>query len=89
MTGSSFATLPRGAKTFKNGSLGYPNLTYPIHTRSDITSGTSMSESKSRQLNKERLRFSSTSDSCNEGSNDEADERALGCRPLRGLEPSF
>lgn len=45
MTGSGFATQPRVAKTFKSGFFEYPSLTCLIHTRSDITSGTFMSES--------------------------------------------
>ena len=45
MTGSSFGTLPRAAQTFVSGSFEYPNLTCQIRTRSDITSGTFMSES--------------------------------------------
>src|ERR1041385_5109171 len=45
MTGSSFATLPRFARRSGSGSFEYPNLTCLIHTRSDITSGTCMSES--------------------------------------------
>src|SRR3954451_22136024 len=45
MIGRSFATLPRAAPTSKRGSFGYPNLTCLIHTRSDISSGTFMSES--------------------------------------------
>src|ERR1041385_4047433 len=45
MTGSSFATLPRFARRSGSGSFEYPNLTCLIHTRSDITSGTFMSES--------------------------------------------
>ena len=36
---------PRAQATYENGSFGYPNLTCLIHTRSDITSGTFMSES--------------------------------------------
>ncbi len=38
-------TLPRAAPTCENESFGYPTLTCLIHTRSDITSGTLMSES--------------------------------------------
>src|SRR5918997_1261609 len=45
MTGSSFATLPRVARRSKSGSFEYRNLTCRIHMRSDITSGTFMSES--------------------------------------------
>jgi hypothetical protein len=45
MTGSSFAMLPPAARTSKSGSFEYQNLTWMIHTRSDITSGTFMSES--------------------------------------------
>src|ERR1051325_3801179 len=45
MTGSSFATLPQFNPRSGSGSFGYPNLTSLIHTRSDITSGTCMSES--------------------------------------------
>src|SRR5215211_113509 len=45
MTGSSFAMLPPVARTSVNESFGSPNLTWPIRTRSDITSGTLMSES--------------------------------------------
>ena len=45
MTGSSFAMLPRAARKSESESFGYLNLTCLIHTRSDITSGTFMSES--------------------------------------------
>jgi hypothetical protein len=45
MTGRSFATLRQVAPKFESGSFGFPNLTCLIHTRSDITSGTYMSES--------------------------------------------
>jgi hypothetical protein len=45
MIGSSFAMLPRVARKSRNGSFGYPNLIYLIHTISVITSGTFMSES--------------------------------------------
>ena len=45
MTGNSFATLRQVARTFENVFSEYPNLTCLIHTRSDITSGTFMSES--------------------------------------------
>ena len=37
--------LPRAARTSESESFGCPNLTCLIHTRSDITSGTFMSES--------------------------------------------
>jgi Nucleotidyl transferase AbiEii toxin, Type IV TA system len=37
--------LPRVARISGSGSFGYPNLTWLIHMRSDITSGTFMSES--------------------------------------------
>jgi hypothetical protein len=45
MTGNSFVTLPRAARRSESGSFGYPKLTCLIHTPSDITSGTFMSES--------------------------------------------
>src|SRR5689334_8873927 len=45
MTGKSFATLPRTGRKSANGSFEYLNLTCLIHMRSDITSGTYMSES--------------------------------------------
>src|ERR1044072_5756554 len=45
MTGNSFVTRLRAARTFKSGSFGCPSLTCPTRTRSDITSGTFMSES--------------------------------------------
>src|ERR1044072_7376868 len=44
MTGNSFVTRLRAARTFKSGSFGCPSLTCPTRTRSDITSGTFMSE---------------------------------------------
>jgi hypothetical protein len=37
--------LPRIARISESGSFGFPNLIWMIHTRSDITSGTFMSES--------------------------------------------
>lgn len=45
MIGSSFAMLPQAARISGSGFFGYQNLTCLIHTRSDITSGTFMSES--------------------------------------------
>ena len=45
MTGSSFATLPQTGGRSGSGYLEYPNLISLIRTRSDITSGTFMSES--------------------------------------------
>jgi hypothetical protein len=45
MTGRSFGTLQWAAKTSKSEFFGYPRLTCLIRTRSDITSGTFMSES--------------------------------------------
>lgn len=44
-TGRNFATLLRAIRKFENGSYGYPNVTWVIHMRSGITSGTFMSES--------------------------------------------
>lgn len=45
MTGSSFAMRPRTGPTSKNEFCEWPNPTCLIHTRSDITFGTFMSES--------------------------------------------
>jgi hypothetical protein len=45
MIGRNCATLPQAAPTFEKRSFGWPSLTCLIHTRSDIISGTSMSES--------------------------------------------
>src|SRR5215217_8273683 len=45
MTGRSYATLPRARQRSTTGSFEFPNPTCRIHTRSDITSGTYMSES--------------------------------------------
>src|ERR1051325_9520225 len=44
MTEKSFATRPRTGPRSETGSCEYPSLTCPIHMRSDISSGTFMSE---------------------------------------------